>query len=92
MLTFRNIDAGNVSYFPEIDSFVRDLIRADNGYIRKSTMPKDSDLLLYELAGNYKFCENIGRHHRSNNVRIVVDLKLGQYYQTCHDPDCENFK
>merc|ERR1719414_1112243 len=88
----RKIHAGSVSYFPEIDKFVKDMISPDNGYIRKSTMPKDSDLLLYELAGNYKFCENIGRHHKSNNVRIVVDLKLRQYYQTCHDPECENFK
>jgi len=82
----------NGSLFPEIDNFVRDLISSDNGYIRKCSTPTHSDLFIYDIAGNYKFCENIGRHHKSNNVRIVVDLKLGQYYQTCHDPECENFK
>ena len=54
-------------------------------------MQEKTDVLLYDLAGGYKFCENIGRHHKSNNVRIAVDLKLGQYYQLCHDPDCQNF-
>ena len=68
------------------------MINPSNGYIRKLTMPKSTDLLLYDLAGDYKFCENIGRHHKSNNVRIVVDLKLGRYYQTCHDPDCQQFR
>ena len=92
ILIVRNNIIENGSLFPEIDNFVRDLISSDNGYIRKCSTPTNSDLLIYDIAGNYKFCENIGRHHKSNNVRIVVDLKLGQYYQTCHDPECENFK
>ena len=91
-LIFSNSHVRNISPLPEVDNFVSNLIKSNNGYIRKFTMPKNTDLLLYELAGDYKFCENIGRHHKSNNVRIVVDLKLGQYYQTCHDPDCQHFK
>ena len=54
-------------------------------------MLEKTDLILYEIAGGYKFCENIGRHHKSNNVRIIVDLQVGQYYQKCHDPDCDGF-
>ena len=54
-------------------------------------MQENSDLLFYDLAGDYKYCENIGRHHKSNNIRIVVNLNSGQYYQLCHDPDCNKF-
>ena len=89
--TFRVNSFSNSSSLPEVDKFVKDMISPNNGYIRKCTMPQNTDLLLYDLAGDYKFCENIGRHHKSNNVRIVVDLKHGEYYQTCHDAECKNF-
>lgn len=83
--------AGKSSPFPEIDKFIFDLICNCNGYIRKWSMPNKSDLLEYDLAGGYKFCENIGRNHKSNNVRITVDINSGQYFQSCHDPDCQGF-
>ena len=54
-------------------------------------MQNKSDMLVYDLAGGYKFCENIGRNHKSNNVRIAVDINSGQYFQSCHDPDCQGF-
>ena len=55
-------------------------------------MENNRDLLTYDLAGGYKFCENIGRNHKSNNVRIIVDINAGEYFQACHDPDCSAFK
>ena len=79
------------SPFPEVDKFILGIIGGYNGYIRKCTMQENSDLLFYDLAGDYKYCENIGRHHKSNNIRIVVNLNSGQYYQLCHDPDCNKF-
>jgi hypothetical protein len=41
----------------------------------------------YQMCRN-RYCENIGRHHKSNNVMWIVDLELYQCVQGCHDPDC----
>ncbi len=37
-------------------------------------------------------CYNIGRWHKSNNVKFVVDLKSNNVCQTCHDIDCKDFR
>lgn len=39
----------------------------------------------------YRFCENIGRWHKSNNVYWIVDLNKKEIYQKCHDEDCSGF-
>lgn len=39
----------------------------------------------------YRYCENIGRYHKSNNVYWIVDLNTKKIYQKCHDPDCSDF-
>ncbi|XP_052635772.1 DNA-directed primase/polymerase protein isoform X3 [Harpia harpyja] len=51
------------------------------------------EILVYDISG-YRWCENIGRAHKSNNIMILVDLKKEVWYQKCHDPVCreENFK
>jgi hypothetical protein len=35
-----------------------------------------------------RFCENIDRFHRSNNVIIDCDLAKGFWQQACLDQDC----
>ena len=44
-------------------------------------------MIVYQIGGN-RFCHNIGRHHKSNNVIYCADLPLGGYFQKCLDPDC----
>ena len=39
-----------------------------------------------------RFCCNIGRQHRSNNVEWVVDLSTCTWHQECLDPECHFFK
>jgi hypothetical protein len=45
----------------------------------------------YHLAGN-RFCENVGREHKSNNVVINVDVSSSTWFQTCHDSACAGFR
>lgn len=45
-------------------------------------------MITYHVARN-RWCGNVGRAHRSNNVMFVVDLSLRVYYQKCHDPACQ---
>ncbi|NXR78797.1 PRIPO protein, partial [Pycnonotus jocosus] len=83
------------SPYPEIDSFVRSLVNKDGlqGGIRQWSYFSLKELLIYDIFG-YRWCENIGRAHKSNNIMILVDLKNEVWYQKCHDPVCreQNFK
>ncbi|KAF8763742.1 DNA-directed primase/polymerase protein like [Argiope bruennichi] len=77
------------SPYPEVDNFILNVIK-DNisvGFIRKWSYLQTEDILVYEI-GNYRFCHNIGRHHKSNNIMFIVDMKRKIYYQKCHDPEC----
>ncbi|KAM6136160.1 DNA-directed primase/polymerase protein isoform 2-T3 [Phoenicopterus ruber ruber] len=83
------------SPYPEIDHFVRSLVNKDGvqGGIRQWNYFSLEEILVYDISG-YRWCENIGRAHKSNNIMILVDLKKEVWYQKCHDPVCreQNFK
>ncbi|NXO74263.1 PRIPO protein, partial [Phainopepla nitens] len=83
------------SPYPEIDHFVRSLVNKDGlqGGIRQWSYFSLKEILIYDISG-YRWCENIGRAHKSNNIMILVDLKNEVWYQKCHDPVCreQNFK
>ncbi|XP_065692230.2 DNA-directed primase/polymerase protein isoform X1 [Patagioenas fasciata] len=83
------------SPYPEVDNFVRSLVNKDGvqGGIRRWNYFSLEELLVYDIFG-YRWCENIGRAHKSNNIMILVDLKKEVWYQKCHDPVCreKNFK
>ncbi|NWS66375.1 PRIPO protein, partial [Crotophaga sulcirostris] len=83
------------SPYPEIDYFVRSLVNKDGvqGGIRRWNYFSADEILVYDISG-YRWCENIGRAHKSNNIMILVDLKKEVWYQKCHDPVCreQNFK
>ncbi|XP_032916305.1 DNA-directed primase/polymerase protein isoform X3 [Catharus ustulatus] len=83
------------SPYPEIDNFVHSLVNKDGlqGGIRQWSYFSPKELLIYDISG-YRWCENIGRAHKSNNIMILVDLKNEVWYQKCHDPVCreQNFK
>ncbi|XP_064652326.1 DNA-directed primase/polymerase protein-like [Lineus longissimus] len=83
------------SPFPEIDEFIASILNIGGiqGSIRRWSYFTQGELLVYEIA-KYRWCENIRRHHKSNNIMFLVDVKNGVYYQKCHDPECKriNFK
>ena len=39
-----------------------------------------------------RWCDRIGRAHRSNNVSFWVDFRILGYYQRCFDPDCAGWR
>ncbi|XP_018881214.3 DNA-directed primase/polymerase protein isoform X3 [Gorilla gorilla gorilla] len=89
------IEGFQCSPYPEVDHFVLSLVNKDgiNGGIRHWNYFFPEELLVYDIC-KYRWCENIGRAHKSNNIMILVDLKNEVWYQKCHDPVCkaENFK
>ncbi|XP_076651277.1 DNA-directed primase/polymerase protein [Halictus rubicundus] len=77
------------STYPMLDKYVRDKIHP--GKIRVCKHYFDSTkMLIYETTG-YRYCENIGRCHKSNNVFLIIDLRNKTMYQKCHDKDCSGF-
>ena len=54
--------------------------------------------ITWDMRGN-RYCRNIGRHHKSNNVRFQIDLTGGScdhercvWRQLCFDKDCKGYK
>ncbi|CAL1534453.1 unnamed protein product [Lymnaea stagnalis] len=80
----------STSPYPEIDGFVQNLVtnRGRHGMVRHWTYFTTREILIYDIAG-YRWCGNVQREHRSNNIMYVVDLRKGVYYQKCYDPDCQ---
>lgn len=77
------------SPYPFVDNFVQKLVSP--GHIWRSAFFTTSDVIVYDIVGN-RYCGNIGREHRSNNVKYIVDIKECCYYQKCHDPDCFKYR
>jgi hypothetical protein len=47
----------------------------------------------YSVVGpGGRFCDNVGRAHRSNFVYFVVDFCNGVFCHKCHDPECAGFR
>lgn len=71
----------------EIDRFVDSLVLPFGGSIRQWIYYEKSQTVVYLIQGS-RYCSVIGRHHKSNSVKYVVNLTHGTYYQSCFDPDC----
>ncbi|KAI4347596.1 hypothetical protein L6164_008397 [Bauhinia variegata] len=81
------------SPFPSLDRFVESIASIGNisGKIRSWYWFSDYGVMIYSMSKN-RYCERIGRQHKSNHVIYVVDLRRAVYYQKCHDPDCRGYR
>lgn len=59
--------------------------------IRSWAAYPDAGTVTLHAQGN-RFCENVERAHKSNNVLFVVDFNEGAYHQRCHDPECRGYR
>lgn len=80
------------SPFPLVDDYVHSIIGKDGGGIYGVTVLSGSEIIMYTIKGGYKYCANVGRHHKSNNVILFADLCKGEMYQKCFDPNCRGFR
>ncbi|KAK4726573.1 hypothetical protein R3W88_031490 [Solanum pinnatisectum] len=81
------------SPFPYLDVFIESVASIGNipGKIRSWYWFSEYALMVYSMSRN-RFCERIGRQHKSNHVMYVVDLQSCVYYQKCYDPDCRGYR
>ncbi|CAI9092308.1 OLC1v1027508C1 [Oldenlandia corymbosa var. corymbosa] len=81
------------SPFPPLDAFIEFVASSGNvkGKIRSWYWFSEYGLMVYSMLRN-RYCERIGREHKSNHVMYVVDIRRGDYYQKCYDPDCRGYR
>lgn len=74
-----------VSPWNEIDKFIMELVAP--GTIRQWMYYDRTETIVYVIQGN-RYCSSIGREHKRNHIKYVVNLPNATYYQSCFDPDC----
>lgn len=92
------------SEFPQYDGLVTEFVRqrscSPNANISKSLFYKDCILdhlikiaqtLVYYFT-NDRFCQRIGRSHKSNGVYYLLNFKTMEIRQKCFDPDCRYYQ
>lgn len=53
--------------------------------------PHVAQFITYQMCRN-RWCERIGRPHKSNNIMWTVDLQAMTCVQSCHDPECRTMR
>ena len=84
-----DVEGFSQSPYPEIDEFIQSIINLGN--IHSWHYFSQSEVIVYNIV-RYRYCHNISREHKSNNIMYVVSVKDASYYQKCHDPDCRDFR
>ena len=85
------------SPFPKLDNFIvnnlgrRDKLVGSIGTWSLDTQHPLPQSIAYNMRDN-RFCENVGRAHKSNNIIWNVHLINRVCWQTCHDPECRGAK
>ncbi|CAM8908337.1 unnamed protein product [Rhodiola kirilowii] len=81
------------SPFPALDDYMVSIATIGNvsGKIQSWYLFSEYGLMVYSMSRN-RYCERIGRQHKSNHIMYVVDLRRATYYQKCHDPDCRGYR
>ena len=85
---------GTCSPFPSLDRFITNVLGIKGGvqgHIRAceigDEIPNESCLssciITYQMKGN-RWCENINRFHKSNNIMWIVSIRRMQYWQGCY--------
>ncbi|KAL7547152.1 hypothetical protein ACHAWF_010474 [Thalassiosira exigua] len=93
----RGTPSYGTSPFPKVERFVantlgrrRDLVGAVGTWSVGAQLPLPREVS-YNMKGN-RWCENVGRAHKSNNIVWNVHLIDRICYQSCHDPECRGFR
>lgn len=72
MLPLKMVENPAEASYTEIDKFIESLIHP-NGRIRRKCFFSSNFVIVYDIQG-YRFCHNIGREHKSNNIKFIVSF------------------
>lgn len=70
------------SKYPLLDQFILNQLKNRPGSSRPTirSIMNIKNLIIYNIGEN-RWCENIGREHKSNHIMIIVNLDKSVYYQ-----------
>ena len=72
------------SPFPDVDNFILRRVQP-GGFIRCVKFYKgQNNSFIYNIGGSWKYCENVKRHHSSNNIYFICNLYAMTLVQRCH--------
>lgn len=79
------------SPFPDLEMFLAEELRAWPGasraVLRGWRTIEGSGSITFNV-GNNRWCERVSREHKSNHIFLVCNLRLRNWFQSCHDPEC----
>jgi hypothetical protein len=78
--------------YADIERYISILVESFGGRVRKIWAPDLNGIYKFEIAGYYRYCDNVKRQHRKNQIYFMVDPVKKTYYQMCHDPECSGFR
>ena len=85
------------SPFPKLDEFILNTLGKRKGLVGNigtwsiGTQKPLPQTVCYNMKDN-RWCERLGRAHRSNNIMWNVHLFDRVCWQGCHDPECRGFR
>ncbi|CAF1001726.1 unnamed protein product [Adineta ricciae] len=75
-------------------TIVQQIITSDPnhiGYVYSCvTGDHNTNLLFFNIAGNFRFCPRKGDHHKRNSITIIIDTRNNSYTIRCKDSECNN--
>uniref|UniRef100_A0A8D8SJT9 DNA-directed primase/polymerase protein n=1 Tax=Cacopsylla melanoneura TaxID=428564 RepID=A0A8D8SJT9_9HEMI len=84
------ISPTKTSPYSDLDKFIMTRIRP-HGHIYRNVHFPSTNVTVYDIKG-FRYCGNIGRWHKSQNIKLIADINRGVYYQKCHDAECADYK
>jgi len=75
--------------FTKLLEFVTNYVQNfnENAYVSKVSFDSNSSTLFYDISGT-RYCDTVGREHKSNGIFIVVNLEKKRCFHRCYDHNC----
>ena len=72
------------SPFPDVDAFILRRIQP-GGFIRLVKYYENQrNSFIFAIGGSWRYCENVKRHHTSNNIYFICNVHEMTLVQKCH--------
>ncbi len=88
------VDCGSSSPYPLIDAEILRIwnLRAGGKHGSWSNISIDSSncKIIYQMSKSNRWCDGVGREHKSNGIFIVASWSRGVFWQKCWDADCRS--
>ena len=77
------------SKLSDIEKYLKSNI--NQGKISNVKFFENRNIVIFDVK-NFRFCHNIGREHKRNNIYYVYDINKMVLYQKCYDQGCAGYR